>query len=305
MEFKTVVFKKLKKRFTDMKIVPINHDNFDISHHFVPRNPEPIYATIKWPSFDDGLGIFSSIATELFTSVRMEIDENLKLPVEDSKKLSYLKDVNDFCLSIDSKIYEDENGDLHTTLFNIDYSEYENELENPTSTVQGFIQEVRENVRNLIIKINELSKPLQAEVTSNFQNIGSPDQPDKLILIKQPGNVSDNKIKDLYYSLLKFGFISDKTSKKTFQNHFFGKKDEAPIIWINTKGSLKLFIDKIEGNLIKDLGRNKWKLYCRIFHDKSPGIQFQLTSLRGAQVEDISKLTLDKLNQVLSILNRD
>jgi len=303
MEYTRTEFKKLKNRMYNMEIVPAINDRFDVGREQIPPQPDnTVFASSLWPHFKGGEGVFSNTADEFFEPIYIEIEENLKLPVALKQKQEYLNEILEFALTVDSRVIENDDGAFSTDLFTIDFSEYSDALIDSRSPVQSFILGIRKNSRKLILYLHRQLERLEIFEKQSISDTMELNRPRTFSLIKKPGTVYDSKLPEAYEMLVDYGFISPDTSKKNFLNLFHGKELESPIVWLDSKGSLRYFLSQIEGSIIEKLGRNKWKLFCSVFSNKQQGVEFDLASLRGAKSSDISERNKKNLDRILEFL---
>jgi hypothetical protein len=98
-------------------------------------------------------------------------------------------------------------------------------------------------------------------------------------------------------------FISSDSHKKNFRQLFFGPKVDKPIIWSDSMGALKYLILQLESkDIIKNSGRNKWKLVSQSFINEDTMQNFEQGLLSGAKVNDISSKKKEMIDDIIDKL---
>lgn len=104
--------------------------------------------------------------------------------------------------------------------------------------------------------------------------------------------IDDVNLKDAYGQLIKFGFISEKTSPDSFRRVFRGKLPTEKIAWMRGPGLLQYFIISINGKGVEKI-RSKWQTTLKCFKDGNTDSDFIVDQLQhGHDPKKIKEIDL-------------
>lgn len=190
----------------------------DVSQMQYPPNPEPEYQSLN--SLID-VTTNSSIFCLLdkFQPVREEISSNLSMPIEVGIKTEYLNKIFIFYSDLESRIIEDEQGNLSCNFVIFLDKPYNELIEFHKDIYNGFIESLRSNLRTEISYILNILKSMEKKHEISSTHKAANEKVD----IKWMRDKGD--LIELVKALCLIGAISNSTSNLTETEAYriFGK----------------------------------------------------------------------------------